>query len=122
MVATLTVIGDGVPAATLKESLTSRGLENVVTLLGRKSWEEVQMAYRSHDGFLFTSLRDSFGSQHLEAMAHGLPLIHLRLHGAKVFVPKAAALQVEVKERRATVQTLGEAILRFSSLSCEQQK
>ena len=121
VVATLTVIGDGVPGATLKEMLASRGLERVVSLLGRQSWEKVQMAYRSHDGFLFTSLRDSFGSQHLEAMAHGLPLIHLRLHGAKVFVPSAAALQVEVKGRKETVQALGEAILRFASFSCQQR-
>ncbi len=45
---------------------------------------------------LFTSLRDSFGTQLLEAMAFGLPLVVLDHHGARDCVPVAAAIKVPI--------------------------
>ena len=66
---------------------------------------------------LFTSLRDSFGSQVLEAMAMGLPIICLDLHGAHDFVPDAASLKVSIGSPGETVHNLAGAIAGILSVA-----
>jgi glycosyltransferase involved in cell wall biosynthesis len=77
---------------------------------------ELRTAYAEHDAMLFTSLRDSFGSQVLEAMAMGLPIITLDLHGAHDWVPDGASLKVAVSHPKETVQNLATAIEKYSLL------
>ena len=121
-VATLTVLGSGLPQETVRQMLAERSLENTVSWSGsRVPWAEVQQAYRTHDAFLFTSLRDSFGSQHLEAMANALPVITLNLHGAKVFVPDSAGFKVEATNRRETVQAIAAAIHAYALASVQER-
>jgi glycosyltransferase involved in cell wall biosynthesis len=66
--------------------------------------------YRSADVFIFTSLRDSFGAQVLEAMGAGLPVVTLDHQGVGTFVPEKAAFKVPVKNPEETVAGLVEAI------------
>jgi glycosyltransferase involved in cell wall biosynthesis len=118
----LTIVGDGLPPAKVKEMIADRNLEARVSWQGRRlTWNEVRSAYLDHDALLFTSLRDSFGSQLLEAMALGLPVITLDLHGAHDFVPAGAGFKVSVGQPEETVRNLSNAIEAYASLPWQKR-
>ena len=77
---------------------------------GQISWTEVKQEYLTNDVFLFTSLRDSFGSQLVEAMAYALPVIVLNHQGAGDLVPDTAGIKVSVTQPSETVAELALAI------------
>jgi len=115
---TLTIAGDGMDPQKVHQLIRDRNLQHRVFWKGsRLTWTELRTAYAEHDAMLFTSLRDSFGSQLLEAMAMGLPIITLDLHGAHDFVPAGAALKVPVGNPGETVRNLADAIERYALLS-----
>lgn len=106
----LTILGSGPQDDCLPRWLREFGLESKVEWLGQISWHEVKNKYLESDVFLFTSLRDTFGAQLLEAMAHALPIICLNHQGAKDFVPSEAGIKVPVKHPSETVSALAQAI------------
>ena len=59
---------------------------------GSVPWSTVIHHYLCSDIMLFTSIRESFGSQLLEAAACGLPVVALNLHGVKDFLAECAVL------------------------------
>lgn len=107
---TLSIIGDGPLRSILPGLVKDFKLENKVKLLGTQPWENLKEAYSNHDVFMYCSLRDSFGSQLLEAMAYGLPIITLNHQGASRFVPENASLKASVEEPQQTIQELKEAV------------
>ena len=60
-------------------------------------FSEMPDLYGSGDILLFTSLRDSLGTQLLEAAAAGLPVIAFDLHGVKTHVPSSASIKVPLE-------------------------
>lgn len=119
---TLTIAGDGMDPQLVHQMIRDRNLEDRIFWKGtRLSWAETRTAYAEHDAMLFTSLRDSFGSQMLEAMAMGLPIITLDLHGAHDFVPQEASLKVPVSQPTETVQNLADAIRKFASFPAKEK-
>lgn len=120
--ATLTIAGDGLPPEAVHKMIRERSLENRVLWKGsRLTFHELRTAYAEHDAMLFTSLRDSFGSQVLEAMAMGLPVITLDLHGARDHVPAAASIKVLVGSPEETVRDLAGAIGQYASFSASKR-
>jgi glycosyltransferase involved in cell wall biosynthesis len=114
----LTIAGDGMDLDAVHRMIRERNLQHRVFWKGsRLTWSELRTAYSEHDAMLFTSLRDSFGSQVLEAMAMGLPIITLDLHGAHDFVPECASLKVAVGRPDETVRNLANAIEQYALLS-----
>jgi len=114
---TLTIAGDGMEPRAVHRMIQERNLQCRVFWKGsRMTWPELRTAYAEHDAMLFTSLRDSFGSQLLEAMAMGLPVITLDLHGAHDWLPDAASLKVQVSGPKETVRNLSRAIEDYASL------
>jgi glycosyltransferase involved in cell wall biosynthesis len=103
--------------------IRERGLDGRVHWEGaRLPWMQVREAYATHDALLFTSIRDSFGSQNLEAMSVGLPVISLRLGGARDFIPDAAGLKVEVgPTMRDTVNNFVDALNQFANMPVEER-
>jgi glycosyltransferase involved in cell wall biosynthesis len=119
---TLTIAGDGLDAETVHHMVGERDLRHRVFWKGsRLTFQELRTAYAEHDAMLFTSLRDSFGSQILEAMAMGLPIITLDLHGAHDFVPASASFKVSVGSPAETVRNLADAIKKYDSLSTSRR-
>ncbi|ELR68509.1 putative glycosyltransferase protein [Fulvivirga imtechensis AK7] len=106
----LTILGDGKLGHRVSQWLLDYGIQEHVTWRGHVSWHEVKTAYQEHDVFMFCSLRDSFGSQFLEAMAFGLPIITLNHQGAGDHIPSAAAVKVSVTTPQSTVKELAEAV------------
>src|SRR5450756_1584249 len=94
---TLTIVGSGLPETTVKAMISERGLDGRVFWAGRRlTMDEVRNAYQEHDAMLFTSVRETCGVQLLEAMAVGLPIITLDLHGASNLVPDHGGIKVPV--------------------------
>jgi glycosyltransferase involved in cell wall biosynthesis len=107
---TLTIVGDGEMRGYLEKDIEKRGLSNV-NYLGAVPYEKVKEFYASHDVFFFTSLRDSGGSQLFEAMAYGLPIVTLKLHGQDAIVNDAVGIKCNVIDPNETVIELKNAIL-----------
>jgi glycosyltransferase involved in cell wall biosynthesis len=92
--ARLIVAGDGPLLGQVKTTVDRLGLTKDVQLLGRVPWDEIKGLYDSASVFLFTSLRDSSGSQFLEALGRGLPAVALDHHGIGDLDVGPAALKV----------------------------
>jgi glycosyltransferase involved in cell wall biosynthesis len=119
---TLTIIGSGLADGIVRSMIAERGLGGRVHWSGeRLSLTEVQAAYLEHDALLFTSVRDTSGLQLLEAMAAGLPVITLDLHGAGDLVSADAGIKVPVSTPEKVVCGLAAAIDRFASMSADQK-
>ena len=119
----LTLVGDGLSPAELEGLLAARGLSGRVHWTGaRMTWLEVRDRFRDHDALFFTSLRDSFGSQLLEAMSQGLPIIALSMSGARDFLPAEGALKVAPgADAVETVARLAAALDHFASLPADER-
>ncbi len=106
----LLVAGEGPLRAEWENLAVKLGLGDRVKFLGLITYGQMPALYRSADVFIFTSLRDSFGAQVLEAMGAGLPVVTLDHQGVGTFVPEKAAFKVPVKNPEETVAGLVEAI------------
>lgn len=106
----LLVAGDGPRRQAWQELAQRLGVEGQVRFLGFLSREGMRRVFRQADAFLFTSLRDSFGSVMLEAMAHALPILTLDHQGARLFVPPEAGIKAAVSAPAETVAALAQGI------------
>ncbi|MDJ0367186.1 glycosyltransferase [Hymenobacter sp. H14-R3] len=106
----LTVLGDGPLRDRVPGWLAQYQVADRVTWRGGVPWLEVREMMETHDVFMFASLRDSFASQFMEAMATGLPIITLNHQGARTFIPAAAAIKVPVESPAATSAGLARAV------------
>ena len=115
---TLTIMGEGMDADRLRGMIAERNLQDRVFWAGhRLPWDEVQQGYASHDVLLFNSLRESGGSQLIEAMVAGLPIITLDLHGPGDLVPGDAGFKIPVHDPEQVVREMAAAIDRYAALS-----
>lgn len=108
---TLTIIGGGGPIGNfIPQLLKKYNLEDKAVWHGQIPYIEVLQAYKTHDLFLFSSLRDSSVTQLLEAMSVALPYITLDLNGAKVLLPEDTGIKIPVTTPQETVKAFTEAI------------
>jgi glycosyltransferase involved in cell wall biosynthesis len=106
----LTILGDGKSGAKVPRWIDQYKLVHKVTWLGHVPWDVVRKAYLEHDVFLLCSLRDSFGSQFMEAMAYGLPIITLDHQGAGDHIPEGCGIKVPVTTPAETVAGIARAV------------
>jgi glycosyltransferase involved in cell wall biosynthesis len=81
-----------------------------VSFLGQLPWQELQERFAEADLFVFTSLRDTFGTVNFEALAKGCPVLCLDHQGAGSHLPDVAAIKVPATTPRAVVQAMAEHI------------
>jgi glycosyltransferase involved in cell wall biosynthesis len=104
------LVAGGGPQQSELESLTKKlGLSERVRFMGRVPHQQMPEVFASASAFLFTSLRDSFGSVVLEAMAYGLPILALN-HQGVALVPDAASIKVPVTNPSQTIAALAASI------------
>jgi glycosyltransferase involved in cell wall biosynthesis len=108
---TLTVIGDGEMQYDFLHKITEYQLEDVVDWKGTVSHEEVKIYYQTHDVFFFTSLRDSCPAQLIEAMAYGLPVVTIDLHGQSIIVNDDTGFRCKCDTPNEAILNLKDAIL-----------
>jgi glycosyltransferase involved in cell wall biosynthesis len=96
--ARLVMAGDGPLSDQVRQTAQRLGVSEGVELLGRVPWAEIRSLYDSASAFLFTSLRDSSGSQFLEALGRGLPAVALDHHGVGDTDVGPAAIKVSVPQ------------------------
>jgi len=97
--ARLIMAGDGPLFGQVRTTVERLDLAEDVQLLGRVPWTDIRHLYDSASVFLFTSLRDSSGSQFLEALSRGLPAVALDHHGIGDADVGPAALKVALPQR-----------------------
>ena len=117
----LMVAGDGPLREKWEQLANELGLRESVTFLGRVPWHKMPELFGRADAFLFTSLRDAFGTQVLEAMAHSLPILTLNHQGVRDFVPDNAGIKVRVTSPEDTVEDLARGIVRLAA-SVEERR
>lgn len=93
--------GEGPMLPEVRAAVDRLGLAGDIELLGQVPWDQVRDLYASASVFLFTSLRESFGGQFLEALGKGLPAVALDLHGIADAEVGAAAIKVPLPDRPA---------------------
>lgn len=98
---TLTIIGEGEEHATLTNLLIKDGLENCVSLVGRKNKEEIATILSDSDVFVLASRSETFGVVFIEAMALGLPVIGTYCGGLDGIINKSNGVIVPVDDRSA---------------------
>jgi glycosyltransferase involved in cell wall biosynthesis len=86
------------------------GLNDRVVFLGRLSWQEMQQHFAEADLFLFTSLRDTFGTVNFEALAKSCPVMCLNHHGVGSHLPDAVAIKVPATTPQAVVRAMAHHI------------
>ena len=106
----MTIVGAGPLSNCVSNWIKEFSLDERIEYLGFVPWHELRDEYLKSEVFFFTSLRDSFGSQFLEAMAYGLPIITLNHHGARDFIPDRAGIKVSVTSPTETVNLLARAV------------
>ena len=120
--AKLLIAGDGEMRTQWEQYARRVHLANKVEFLGQVPWNAMPHLYGRADAFLFTSLRDSFGTQVLEAMGHGLPILTLDHQGVGTFVPQDAGIKVPVTSPEQTLAGLAEGIRRLALFPEERRK
>ena len=86
-----------------------------MNLVGSVPYGKVREYYAEHDAFFFTSLRESGGVQLVEAMAFGLPIITLDLHGSSEIVTEHTGFKIPISEPEQVKAELVQAIVRLSN-------
>jgi glycosyltransferase involved in cell wall biosynthesis len=113
----MVIVGDG-PLRTQQELLAQRlGVVNRVTFTGALEWAETMDLVRRSEVMLFTSARDTFGSQLLEAGGAGTPVVGIRHQGVADFVPAEAGALVTLDELPRMAEQMAAAIEALSSES-----
>ena len=99
MPAQLILAGDGPLRDQVRATVDRLGIARDVQLLGQVPFNEIRQLYDSASAFLFTSLRESFGGQVLEALGRGLPTVALDHHGVGDADVGPAVLKVALSPR-----------------------
>jgi glycosyltransferase involved in cell wall biosynthesis len=109
----LTIVGDGPDRDGIEKLVEQYNLRDVINFIGMIPYKEVENYYRESDAFIYTSLRDSFPSQILEAQLWKLPVITLNLHGQELMVNEKTGIKCSVGTPEKTVIEIRDAIVRL---------
>lgn len=91
----LTIVGQGPMRKPLGELANSLGVHGHVRFIAWLDQAALFEQYRQHDVLLFPSLHDSSGNVILEASAHGLPTVCLKLGGPGEMVDASIGFAVD---------------------------
>jgi glycosyltransferase involved in cell wall biosynthesis len=103
----LNIVGDGEDKQKLIDFIERLNLNDVVTLKGRVSDDELVKYYSSSDIFVMSSDYEGFGLVFVEAMASGLPIVSTNILGAREILKNHAVLtELTPKSLSAGIESL----------------
>jgi glycosyltransferase involved in cell wall biosynthesis len=105
------MVGDGPTLMAARRYAREAGIDGAVEFTGSLPWARVQELYSHAEVMLFTSIRDSFGAQVLEAAAKGLPAVAIRRSGVGRWLPPLAGNLVDPLPGHDLPERLAEAVL-----------
>lgn len=113
---TLDIVGGGELFSSLEGWIKKFNLDGrKIHITGQIPFDDVKKYYQHSDVFIFCSLRDSFPAQLTEAMAFGLPVIVLNIHGSAIGVPDNCGIKVSPVDKEQTLNGIAAAISRMYS-------
>ncbi len=80
------IIGEGPERPQLEKYVATHGLDDIVSLLGRRSRDEIRGCFATADVFVAPANLESFGIAALEARCAGLPVVAKSRTGIREFV------------------------------------
>ncbi|WP_207514962.1 glycosyltransferase family 4 protein [Longitalea luteola] len=108
---TFTIVGGGELYPHLQGWIDQYGLDpKRLRILGQIPFNEVVHHYEQADVFIFCSLRDSCPAQLNEAMAFGLPVITLDIHGSALAVSNECGIKIKPTTKEKTAQDIARAV------------
>lgn len=110
----LTLVGGGPQHDALVRLAQTLGVGDCVTLRPWCARDELAAIYDEHDLLLFPSMRDSGGMVVLEALAHGLPVVCLKLGGPGVIVDDSCGEAVIAASTGDAIRRLAAALERVA--------
>jgi Glycosyltransferase len=109
-----TIVGGGEQYPFIEAWVKQYGLDgDRLHLLGQIPFSEVVQYYQKADVFIFCSLRDSCPAQLNEAMAFGLPVITLDIHGSSLAVSNDCGIKIKPSTKEKTAMDIAKAVTRF---------
>jgi len=108
------VVGGGPEEVRWMDLVHRHSVEDRITFLGPRRYEEVQHLYGVADALVFTSLRETSGNVLLEAMAAGLPVVCLDWSGPADLTVPDVALRIPAEKPAQVVRDLSSALQRLS--------
>jgi glycosyltransferase involved in cell wall biosynthesis len=110
-----TIVGEGVQSQFIANWIKKLGLASRVEWRGQVPFSDVFEVFSSHDVLLFTSLRDTEGSQLIEAMARGCAVVALDHQGARLVVSPHTGIKVPITDAKSTAKALARALERLAA-------
>lgn len=111
----LVIVGDGPDRNEIEKLVNLYKLNENVVFIGNVSHKEIIYYYKQSDVFVYTSLRDSFPGQILEAQLSGLPVITLNLHGQSLMVSEENGIKCSIINPEMTIKEIKNAILFYKN-------
>jgi glycosyltransferase involved in cell wall biosynthesis len=112
----LEFIGNGIMEKKIKRFIKKENLENFVSVSGWISIDELNSKYETAGVLIFTSVRESGGTQLLEALTCGLPVVSLDGTGASTWLKTTGMHFVSSRNCASAIEQIAEEILKISSL------
>lgn len=111
-----TIVGGGPLFSNIETWIRHFGLDRKkITITGQIPFEDVQKHYETSDVFIFCPLRETFGAQLSEAMAFGLAVITLNIHGASIGVPDNCGIKITPVTKEQTLADISKAIVKMKT-------
>lgn len=111
---TFTIVGGGKLFPMVETWINDFGLERKkINVTGQIPFEKVIKFYKESDAFIFCPLRETFGAQLSEAMAFGLPVITLNMHGASIGVPDNCGIKITPTTKEQTLIDISKAVIKM---------
>jgi len=104
------VVGDGPLRSSLEALSRKLGIAEQVEFRGPLSHDEVFVALRNSDVYLFPSLREGGVWSLMEAMSIGLPTICVNTSGMEVITDDTSAIRIEPASQQQMIEDFAQAL------------
>jgi glycosyltransferase involved in cell wall biosynthesis len=117
---TMTMVGNGPLYKKVAKRIEGYGLTHAIHLQDRVGWDELLKLMLEAKCLLFTSRRDSFGSQILEAAACGTPTVMHSGIPALEWIESPAAIYRVTKDDLSNIEDLSNSLLTCISMEAKE--